>query len=85
MKVFDENMPTKNQMHIKRSELNITEEQLLELPKGTITENGVRKNINVGILYLESWLNGSWSSSIIQFNGRCCNSRNFEKHNFGYG
>jgi len=27
-------------------------------PKGTITEEGIRKNINVGILYLESWLNG---------------------------
>ncbi len=65
MKVFDENMPTKNQMHLKRSELNITEEQLLELPKGTITENGVRKNINVGILYVESWLMGAWSGSIV--------------------
>ena len=64
MKVFDENMPTKNQMHIKRGELNITEEQLLELPKGTITENGVRKNINVGILYLESWLNGTGAAAL---------------------
>lgn len=64
MKVFDENMPTKNQMHIKRSELNITEAQLLELPKGTITENGVRKNINVGILYLESWLMGVGAAAL---------------------
>lgn len=64
MKVFDENMPTKNQMHIKRGELNITEEKLLELPKGTITENGVRKNINVGILYLESWLNGTGAAAL---------------------
>ena len=64
MKVFNENMPTKNQMHIKRNELNITEEQLLELPKGTITENGVRKNINVGILYLESWLKGVGAAAL---------------------
>ncbi|RAR46595.1 malate synthase A [Flavobacterium lacus] len=64
MKVFDENMPTKNQMHLKRDELNITEEQLLELPKGTITENGIRKNINVGILYLESWLNGIGAAAL---------------------
>ncbi|MFM7897054.1 MAG: malate synthase A [Flavobacterium sp.] len=64
MKVFNENMPTKNQMHIKRAELHITEEQLLELPKGTVTENGVRKNINVGILYIESWLMGMGAAAL---------------------
>lgn len=64
MKVFNENMPTKNQMHVKRNELNITETQLLELPKGTITENGVRKNINVGILYIESWLMGVGAAAL---------------------
>jgi malate synthase len=64
MKVFNENMPTKNQMHIKRNELIITESQLLELPKGTVTENGIRKNINVGILYVESWLKGVGAAAI---------------------
>lgn len=64
LKVFNENMHTKNQMHIKRNELNITEAQLLELPVGTITENGVRKNINVGILYLESWLTGVGAAAL---------------------
>ena len=64
MSVFNKNMPTKNQIHIKRNELNITEEQLLELPKGTITENGIRKNINVGILYVESWLMGVGSAAL---------------------
>ena len=64
MKVFNENMLTKNQMHIKRNELNITEAQLLELPKGTVTENGVRKNINVGILYIESWLMGVGAAAL---------------------
>ena len=62
--VFNEHMPTKNQLHIKRNELNITEEQLVALPKGTITENGIRKNINVGILYLESWLNGVGAAAL---------------------
>jgi malate synthase len=28
------------------------------VPEGTITEKGLRHNINVGILYLESWLRG---------------------------
>lgn len=64
MKVFNENMPTKNQMHVKRAELTITEEELLALPKGTVTENGVRKNINVGILYMESWLMGVGAAAL---------------------
>lgn len=64
MKVFNENMLTKNQIHIKRNELLITEEQLLELPKGTVTENGLRKNINVGILYVESWLMGVGAAAL---------------------
>lgn len=64
MQVFNENMPTKNQMHIKRAELTITEEELLALPKGTVTENGVRKNINVGILYMESWLMGVGAAAL---------------------
>ncbi|MDK2771066.1 MAG: malate synthase A [Flavobacterium sp.] len=64
MKVFNENMPTKNQMHVKRNELNITEAQLLELPVGIVTENGVRKNINVGILYIESWLMGTGAAAL---------------------
>jgi len=64
MEVFNEHMPTKNQIHIKRNELNITEEQLVEQPKGTVTEVGIRKNINVGILYLESWLNGKGAAAL---------------------
>lgn len=64
MKVFNENMHTKNQMHVKRNELSITEEHLLKIPKGTITIEGVRKNINVGILYIESWLMGTGAAAL---------------------
>jgi len=64
MEVFNKNMPTKNQIHIKRAELDITEDQLVEMPKGTITEGGIRKNINVGILYLESWLGGVGAAAL---------------------
>ena len=64
MEVFDKYMPTKNQIHVKRAELTITEEQLVEIPKGTITEGGIRKNINVGILYLESWLSGVGAAAL---------------------
>ncbi|MFI0492305.1 malate synthase A, partial [Flavobacterium sp.] len=47
MKEFDTYMPTKNQIHVKRDDVHVTEADLLEAPKGTITEEGVRKNINV--------------------------------------
>jgi len=58
MKEFDKYMPTPNQIFRKREDLNITEADLVELPLGTVTEEGIRKNINVGILYLEAWLRG---------------------------
>lgn len=55
--VFDEHMTKANQIE-KQIEEEILAEQLLEIPKGTITEEGIRKNINVAILYIESWLKG---------------------------
>ena len=64
MKVFDENMMTKNQIHIKRSDVSVSVIDLVEMPKGTITEEGIRKNINVGILYIESWLRGNGAAAI---------------------
>ncbi|REC49715.1 malate synthase A [Chryseobacterium pennipullorum] len=61
--VFDHYMPSKNQID-KKPEYHIKESDLLEIPKGDITEKGVRKNINVGILYLESWLMGTGAAAI---------------------
>ncbi|MGC1631180.1 MAG: malate synthase A, partial [Gelidibacter sp.] len=58
MSEFDKHMPTANQFHINRDDVIITKEDLVELPLGTVTEEGVRKNINVGILYTEAWLRG---------------------------
>ena len=57
-------MPTKNQMNVKREDVKISEEQLLELPKGNVTSNGVRKNINIAILYIESWLMGTGAAAL---------------------
>jgi len=59
MDVFDEYMPTPNQIDKQLTDLNITEAQLGELPKGDISEAGVRQNINVGIMYVEAWISGS--------------------------
>lgn len=64
MKVFNENMMTKNQIHIKRADLHITEADLLQTPIGTISEEGIRKNINVSVLYITSWLNGYGAAAI---------------------
>ena len=57
-------MPNPNQIDKKFEEYLISEENLLEIPQGTITEKGVRKNINVGILYLESWLMGVGAAAL---------------------
>jgi len=47
-----------NQMGRLRTDLAIAAEELLEVPQGTITEEGVRTNIRVGIRYIEAWLGG---------------------------
>lgn len=47
-----------NQIDRLRDDVNAIAEQLLEVPKGTITEEGLRNNIRVGIQYLEAWLGG---------------------------
>ncbi|HUF18257.1 MAG TPA: malate synthase A [Thermoanaerobaculia bacterium] len=57
-RIFDEHMPGPNQIDRKREDVRVSREDLLRLPKGPITERGVRQNINVGVLYLEAWLAG---------------------------
>ena len=61
---FDKFMPAKNQIEKLREDVNVSAENLLEMPKGTITEAGLRLNINVGILYIESWLRGVGAAAI---------------------
>jgi malate synthase len=62
--IFDKYMPEKNQINNKRKDLYITEKQLVEIPEGSVTEVGIRKNINVGILYIESWLMGVGAAAL---------------------
>lgn len=56
--VFNRYMPTPNQIDKKQLEVTITQEQLLELPTGAITAQGLRTNIRVAIQYIEAWLQG---------------------------
>ncbi|QRM90067.1 malate synthase A [Lacinutrix sp. WUR7] len=58
MQEFNKYMPTPNQLNVLREDVHITAEDLVEIPQGTVTEAGIRKNINVGILYTEAWLRG---------------------------
>ncbi|MGB1242529.1 MAG: malate synthase A [Chitinophagales bacterium] len=64
MDVFNEYMPTENQIFNKREDVEVTAKDLIQPPVGTITEEGLRKNINVGILYIESWLRGNGAAAI---------------------
>jgi malate synthase len=41
-----------------RDDVSVTGEQFVEPPRGTITEEGLRTNIRVGIQYIEAWLGG---------------------------
>jgi malate synthase len=57
--VFDQLMPGPDQIARRREDVAVTAADLLTVPQGTITERGLRHNLNVGVLYLEAWLRGS--------------------------
>ena len=56
---FDKYMPTPNQIFRKLDDLEITASDLLTVPEGTITEAGLRLNVDVGIQYMAAWLSGN--------------------------
>ena len=57
--VFDAHLPQANQIAVKREDVKIGQRDLLKVPPGEITEQGLRLNVDVGIQYLESWLRGN--------------------------
>ena len=54
--IFDAHMKSPNQIGVKRQDVDVAAADLLAVPQGAITEEGLRVNIDVGIQYLESWL-----------------------------
>jgi len=64
MEKFNEHMPTPNQIGRKREDVKVTADDLLEVPKGTITEQGLRMNCSVGVQYIASWLRGNGAAPI---------------------
>ena len=56
---FDNVMPDANQISKEIKNPYVTQEDLLKVPNGKITELGLRDNIKVGLQYVEAWLSGN--------------------------
>jgi malate synthase len=59
MEIFNEYMPQANQIDRKPDDCPpVTAANLLEIPHGAITQEGFLRNIEISLIYLESWLRG---------------------------
>ncbi|KAK4158668.1 malate synthase [Cladorrhinum sp. PSN259] len=57
--IFNKHMPTPNQLFIRREDVVIGQNDLLNMNvPGQITEEGIRKNLNIGLGYMEAWIRG---------------------------
>ena len=56
--IFDQYMKEPNQISRLREDVHVAPQDLLEVPDGDITEEGLRWNIDVGLRYLGAWLQG---------------------------
>lgn len=55
--VFNQHMPTPNQIFKRREDVSVSAMDLLNMNMpGTVTEQGIRKNIEIGLGYMEGWL-----------------------------
>jgi len=59
IEAFNRVMEGPNQIERNIGLCEISQKDLLKVPTGNITEEGVRENIRVGVQYLEAWLNGN--------------------------
>jgi len=60
LEVFNEYMPTPNQIYVRRDDVVVSASDLLNINfKGTINEQGIRDNIDVALQYMSAWLSGS--------------------------
>lgn len=58
LEAFNAAMPGPNQIEKRRDDVAVTAADLLRIPEGPITEDGLRINIRVGVQYMEAWLRG---------------------------
>jgi malate synthase len=67
MDVFDGVLGDRpNQVARLREDVSVTAEQLLdfEIPDATVTDDGLRTNVSVGVRYLDAWLDGVGAAAI---------------------
>jgi malate synthase len=65
--VFDEVLGERpHQKEVRRTQPPVAADQLIDatVPGGAVTEGGVRMNVEVALLYLESWLRGNGAVAI---------------------
>lgn len=59
--IFDKQMPTPNQLFVRREEVVVSAHDLLNttIKGSSITEKGIRMNVSIALQYMEAWLAGS--------------------------
>jgi malate synthase len=57
--VFDRWMPRPNQIDVPLEGPEVEAAALTTLPRGPITEEGIRRNVRVSLRYLDAWLRGT--------------------------
>ncbi|KOS19919.1 Malate synthase [Escovopsis weberi] len=57
--IFNAHMPTPNQLFVRRDDVRVSANDLLNMNvPGAVTDDGIRKNLNIGLGYMEAWLRG---------------------------
>jgi malate synthase len=57
-RIFDQYMPSPNQLDVLRTDVQVSREQLLAAPNGTISRAGFDNNVEVCLRYTAAWLDG---------------------------
>lgn len=59
VEVFNEHMPTPNQIWKRREDVHVTAMDLLNMNvPGQVSEAGIKQNLGIGLGYMEGWLRG---------------------------
>ncbi|MEO6138706.1 MAG: malate synthase A [Luteimonas sp.] len=56
--IFDEHMPCKHQHTMRREDVQVSRDDLIRPPLGSISHAGFDNNVEVCVRYLAAWLNG---------------------------
>jgi malate synthase len=57
--IFDKHMQSPNQLRKLRKDVNVVGKDLLVIPEGSITFEGLRMNVSVSLQYMAAWLAGN--------------------------